>query len=119
MGFEGNHGGCCTLSDRNFVIGPHTDTKDFLERLSTKFGREIKYEEVFIDYEEGKKLFPSKSMWSDEKSFPSLRIDIMNPFLPCIFYNMKLKACMVYEIRPNTCKNYECDYLQEQTKGDF
>jgi Fe-S-cluster containining protein len=119
MGFDGNHGGCCTLGNRDFIIGPHFDTKEFIQRLSTKFGREIKHEEVFIDYEEGKKLFPSKSMWSDEKSYPSLRVDTMNPFLPCIFYNMKLKACMVYEIRPDTCKNFECTYLSEQTKGDF
>ena len=119
MGFEGNHGGCCTLGDRNFIIGPHFDTKEFLERLSTKFGREIKYEDVFIDYEEGKKLFPSKSVWADEKNYPSLRVDTMNPFLPCMFYNMKLKACMVYDIRPETCKNFECTYLQEQTKATF
>ena len=119
MGFEGNHGGCCTIGDRNFVIGPHTDTKEFIERLSVKFGREIKYQEVFIDYDEGKNLFTNKSMWSEENSYPSLRVDTMNPFLPCIFYNMKVKACMVYDIRPETCRNYECTYLQEQTKDDF
>ena len=119
MGFEGNHGGCCTLGDRDFIIGPHDDTKEFLQRLSEKFGREIDYKDIFIDIEEGKKLFPNKSMWSNERSYPSLRVDTMNPFLPCIFYNMKLKACMVYEIRPNTCKNFECTYLQEQTKSDF
>ena len=119
MGFEGNHGGCCTLGDRDFIIGPHDDSKEFIQRLSEKFGRQILYKDVFIDIEEGKNLFPNKSMWSDERSYPSLRVDTMNPFLPCIFYNMKLKACMVYEIRPNTCKNFECTYLQEQTKGDF
>lgn len=119
MGFEGNHGGCCTLGNRDFIIGPHTDTKEFIERLSTKFGREIKYEDVFIDYEEGKTSFPTKSMWSNKNSYPALRVDKMNPFLPCIFYNMRLKACMVYEIRPTTCKDFECSYLQEQTKVDF
>lgn len=115
MGFAGNHGGCCTIGDRDFIIGPHTDSFEFIDRLSEKLGREIEYNDVFITYEEGKNLFPSKSTWQEPNSYPALRVDFFNPKLPCIFYNTKMKACMVYEIRPDTCKNFECDYLREQT----
>ena len=117
MGFPGNHGGCCTVADRDFIIGPHKDTNDFLERLSEKFSREIFWKEVFIDYEEGKKLFPNKKIWSDPSSYPALRVNFSQTTLPCIFYNTTIRACSIYDVRPQTCKDYECSYLQEQTKN--
>jgi len=79
MGFPGNHGGCCTVAERDFIIGPHLDAYDF-------------------------------------KNFPALRLDFFNPKLPCIFYNPQVKSCMVYEIRPQTCSEFECNYLREQTE---
>lgn len=114
LGFPGNHGGCCTLSDRDFIIGPHKDTNEFLDRLSKKFDREILWKEVFVDYEEGKKLFPNKNSWQDPESYPALRVNFFQPTLPCIFYNTTVRACSVYEIRPETCVNFECDYLQKE-----
>ena len=115
LGFEGNHGGCCSIGDRDFIIGPHPDSHEFVERLSEKLGREIKYEEVFYEYEEGKKLFPDRPTWQNETHYPALKVDFFNPRVPCIFYNTRMKACMVYEIRPETCRNFECDYLIKQT----
>lgn len=116
FGFDGNHGGCCTLDERDYIIGPHYDTKEFLGRLSERFGREIKHNDVFVDYEEGHKMFPNKSTWQARSSFPALRIDLDQPTLPCTFYNTKIKACTVHSIRPNTCRDYECDYLKEHAK---
>ena len=116
MGFPGSHGGCCTVAERDFIIGPHLDAYDFVDRLSNKLGREIMFKEVFITYEEGKSLFPNKSTWQDPKNFPALRLDFFNPKLPCIFYNPQVKSCMVYEIRPQTCSEFECNYLREQTE---
>ena len=90
-------------------------TEDFIKKLSLKLGREIQEEEIFINYDEGSKLFPNKSTWQNPESYPALRVDFFNPKLPCIFYNTKIKACTMYDIRPNTCVIYECDYLANNT----
>ena len=110
-GMPGHHGSCCTLEDRDFIIGPHPDAEEFIEKLSNKLGREIEYREVFVDYEEGKTLFPNKSTWQNPNSYPAFRVDFYNPRLPCIFYNTKVRACSMYDIRPTTCQEYECEYL--------
>ena len=110
-GREGYDGSCCTLEDRDWIIGPHTDTEDFINRLSNKFGRKIEYKDVFIDYEEGKELFPDKNTWQDQLTYPALRVDLNNPRRPCIFYNTTIKACSIYDIRPRICQTYHCWYL--------
>lgn len=115
FGVDGYHGSCCSIEDRNYIIGPHNDTEEFIKRLSNKLGREIQEEDIFINFDEGSKLFPNKSVWQNPESYPALIVDFYNPKLPCIFYNTKLKACSIYEIRPNTCVNFECDYLKNNT----
>ena len=115
MGYPGNRGGCCTVDDRDYIIGPHTDSEEFVKRLSEKFGREIQYEEVFVEYSEGRKIFPNKPTWQDPNSYPALRLDFSHLKLPCIFYNTKLGVCSVYEIRPEICDNYKCSYLIENS----
>ena len=114
-GIIGHHGSCCTIEDRDFIIGPHYDAHQFVIDLSNKLGREIEYREVFVDYEEGKTLFPNKSVWQNPDSYPALRVDFYNPRLPCIFYNTKVKSCSMYDIRPKTCQEFECDYLSKNT----
>ena len=114
-GISGHHGSCCTIEDRDFIIGPHYDSYQFVTDLSNKLGREIEYREVFVNYEEGKTLFPNKSTWQNPDSYPALRVDFYNPRLPCIFYNTKVKACTMYDIRPKTCQEYECEYLSNNT----
>tara|TARA_R110000851_G_C13030562_1_gene561067 strand:- start:951 stop:1343 length:393 start_codon:yes stop_codon:yes gene_type:complete len=116
FGIDNHHGSCCTLDNRDYIIGPHHDSNAFLERLSERFGREIKHNDVFIDYAEGSRMFPDKLTWQNPANFPVLRVDTDQPTLPCTFYNTKIKACTVHSIRPNTCIDYECDYLKEQTK---
>lgn len=111
FGIPNHHGSCCTLEDRDFIIGPHPDAEEFITRLSDKLGRDIDYREVFVDYEEGKSLFPNKSTWQNPNSYPAFRVDFYNPRLPCIFYNTKVRACTMYDIRPTTCQEYECEYL--------
>lgn len=114
LGWEGNHGGCCTVHDRNFIIGPINDTQEFLERLKDRFpGVEIKWEDVFIAYEEGHKLYPEKETWQDPKNYPCLRLNTASQLLPCIFYNSILKCCSVYDIRPTTCRTFFCEYLRK------
>jgi Fe-S-cluster containining protein len=108
FGLPGYHGSCCTIENRDYIIGPHYDTQEFVDNLSKKLSREINYNEVFVDYEEGKTLFPNKSTWQNPNSYPAFRVDFYNPRLPCIFYNTKIKSCTMYDIRPKTCREYEC-----------
>ena len=117
MGFDDNPGGCCSVGERDFIIGPHSDTNRFVKDLSQKLGRTIKKEEVFINYNEGSKLFPEKSSWQQPYNYPALRVDLENSRKPCIFYNVYTRACMVYEIRPKTCSEFECYYLKTQTEN--
>lgn len=114
-GSPGYHGSCCSVEDRDYIIGPHHDTDEFISNLSKKFGREIEKEEVFIEYNEGKNLFPNKTSWQNEMSYPAFRVDLFNPKLPCIFYNTKIKSCSIYDVRPKTCREYECDYLKNNS----
>ena len=95
MGFTGNHGGCCTIADRDFIIGPHLDSETFINKISKKIGRKVSYKEIFVDFEEGKTLFQDKSMWQMEENYPAIRVDFFNYLFPCIFYNTKIRACMV------------------------
>ena len=59
-GQKGYDGSCCQIEDRDYIIGPHDDVQPFLNRLSKKFGREVKFKEVFYTFEEGYRLFPTK-----------------------------------------------------------
>jgi len=114
-GVEGYHGSCCSIEERNYIIGPHHDTEEFIKTLSEKLGREVIEEDVFINYEEGSRLFPNKSSWQNPDSYPAFRVDFYNPKLPCIFYNTKLKFCTIYDVRPKTCRDYECEYLSNNS----
>lgn len=111
-GIDGYAGSCCTIEDRDYIIGPHADTDEFIQRLKEKTGLDINKEDVFIEYEEGKRMFPEKPSWQNPQSYPALRIDLYHPKKPCVFYNTRFKFCTVYDIRPKTCENYECDYLK-------
>ena len=114
LGFNGNHGGCCQLDDRDFIIGPVSDPDAFLLRIKNKFpGVNIEWKDVFIDFEEGSKLFPERSLYQNPNHYPSLRIDTNHVRKPCIFYNSTLKCCSVYDIRPDMCKSFSCDYLKK------
>lgn len=110
-------GSCCHLENRDWVIGPHHDTDDFINRLSVHFGRKVNFEEVFYTYEEGSKLFPNKSLWQDERSYPALKVDLQKERKPCIFYNSTIRSCSIYEIRPQTCRKYHCEFLLSQLQS--
>jgi Fe-S-cluster containining protein len=111
FGIKDHDGSCCHLEDRDWIIGPHTDPDDFLERLSDRFGREVKFENVFYTFEEGSALFPERSCWQKETSYPALKIDLEKDRKPCIFYNSTLRSCSIYDIRPQICRKYHCQYL--------
>lgn len=118
FGIDNYHGSCCRLEDRNFIIGPIHDTKEFLTRLKMQFNRDIDYKDIFIDYEEGHKMFPERSTWQNKDAYPALRVDLETPDLRCIFYNSTIKACSVYSIRPTTCYKFACDYLKNKIQNE-
>ena len=113
-GREDYDGSCCTLEDRNWIIGPHTDAPAFLDRLSDRIGRKIEFKEMFYDYEEGHKKFPDKEVWQNPEHYPALRGDEANKRLPCVNYNIATRTCMVYDIRPQICRDFVCDYLEQK-----
>ena len=112
LGVPNNHGGCCQLDDRDYLIGPIHDNHEFLDRLRKKFpGIKIEWRDIFLNYEEGSKLFPNRPIYQNPAHYPALRVDVLHQRFPCIFYNSALKCCGVYDIRPNTCKKFYCPYL--------
>ena len=112
LGFDDYHGGCCCIENRDYIIGPIKDFETFLKNLSLKLGREVFKKDVFIEYEEGKNLFPKRPMWQIKENYPALRVDLDSTRKFCIFYNQSLRYCTVYDIRPETCINFMCDYLK-------
>lgn len=113
-GTTGYHGGCCTVENRDWIIGPIDDADAFVDRLSHFFNRQVLKSEVLIDHEEGSKLYPEKKSWQYEYSYPAMRIDTTSTRKQCVFYNVAIKACSIYNIRPKTCRVYACDFLKSQ-----
>jgi len=110
-GAKGMAVSCCTLTDRNYIIGPITDPGAFLARLSEREGREVPREEVFIDYEEGRALFPDRPIWQEERVYPAMRPNVDDPALPCALLGED-NLCTVHDIRPETCARYHCSHLK-------
>jgi len=104
-GVEGAYGECCNMFGKNIVIGPVIDAQDVVQRLQKRFP-EIKYEDVFMDFEEGKNLFPNKSYAQDPEHYPAYRLTKEER---CIFY--KDKNCSIQEEKSIICKRYACHYL--------
>lgn len=111
-GIDNYDGSCCTLENRDWIMGPALDWEIFLESLSSKIGRSIDFSEIFYTHDEGSKLFPDRPVWQNPNNFPAFKVDLNSPRKPCIFYNQSIRSCMVYEIRPETCRGYSCDYLK-------
>ena len=41
-GIPGHHGSCCTIEDRDFIIGPHSDAEEFVTKLLESKGILVK-----------------------------------------------------------------------------
>ncbi len=104
---------CCTIGKRDYIIGPITDTERFLEDLSKKLGYEVDFRDVFIEYEEGSKMFPDKDTWQEKNNYPCMRVvpDEQRGF-PCQLLSADMK-CTVHSIKPEVCREYLCDYLKD------
>lgn len=114
FGIDDYDGSCCHLEDRNWIMGPIEDSEKFLYNLSNKLGRKVKFDEVFYNFEEGSKLFPDKPVWQEKGNYPAFKVDLEKQRKPCVMYNSATRSCSVYEIRPNTCRYYLCDFLERE-----
>lgn len=113
-GRDNHHASCCSLEDRNYILGPIADYEKFLLNLSKKIGRRVDFHEVFYNFETGSKAFPDKPVWQVEQSYPAFKVDFSKNEKYCINYNPHIRSCTVYDIRPETCQNYFCDYLERE-----
>ena len=117
MGHSGNRGGCCTLGSRDWIIGPLDDVDAFIARLERQLGRLVARDEVVIELEEGKRLFPERSMWQNPAHYPAMRTQSEAPHA-CRFYDEAV-GCTVHAIRPKLCESYECDWLRASVGAFF
>ena len=106
-GVENAYGACCSIYNKNSIIGPIPDAADLIERLQTKFPG-IVYEEVFMDFEEGSSLFPDKEAAQDPWHYPALRVTEDHS---CMFYIDK--GCSIQQEKSVLCKSYVCEYLRK------
>ena len=72
LGNNGYDGGCCTLEQRDWIIGPLTEdqVEKLLFDLRVMLNRKVERKEAVIDYEEGCDLFPTRSQWQNKNNFP-------------------------------------------------
>lgn len=115
-GVENAHGNCCSVQAGNWILGSIADSDKFLENLSHKFGYTIEFSDVFYTYEEGKAVFPQGEDWQEAECYPALRF---SRDYTCIFYSPEMRSCMVYDIRPETCKKYVCNYLKNNASYEL
>lgn len=107
-------GACCKSQNGEWMIGPIPDDIEVLGRVRRQFkGIEIKWKDIFIDYNEGKHLFPDRPSWQKPENYPVMRIRLDIKDRPCVFYNDHIKCCQIYKSKSVTCSNYKCDYLKQ------
>ena len=70
QGLKGNNGDCCHIRDKNWIIGKVKDDKELLERVQKEYDENLTWNDLFIDYEEGSKMFPDKPDWQNKDLYP-------------------------------------------------
>ena len=115
-GIAEQSGICCTLGEKDWILGPIEDTEAVLERLEKRYGRPVSFAEVFIEYEEGRLLFPDKSSWQNAAHYPAMRVVAdAKALYSCAF--LKNGMCSIHEIKPKLCASFVCEYVQELVKS--
>ena len=74
QGLKGNNGDCCHIRDKNWIIGKVKDDKELLERVQKEYDKNLTWNDLFIDYDEGSKMFPDKSDWQNKDLYPAMRV---------------------------------------------
>lgn len=114
FGIDDNHGSCCSIANRNFIIGPIRDPSAFLNAVRKKFQDDtIRFDDVLMEFDEGR-VFCSQDVWQNPDNYPCLRINPDSRMKHCVFYNPFVRACSIYSIRPEPCRKYKCSYLNQR-----
>lgn len=118
-GVDGLAAACCKLDpdDIEHVLGPLDD--EYIEKLLKWFqkkGINYKRKDIVIDYEEGvligRKFFNGHRVFEDPKSYPFFRMQVDGPRFSCKFLDPNRSFCVIYEQRPDMCRNYLCNYVK-------
>ena len=117
QGVEGNNGDCCHIRDKDWIIGKVSDDKELLARVQKEYDKNLTWNDLFIDYEEGSKMFPDKSDWQNKDLYPAMRVRPELEGSPCVFFD---NGCKIHEIKSDVCKNYKCQWLwSKEVKDKF
>tara|TARA_Y100000361_G_scaffold54686_1_gene47710 strand:- start:130 stop:768 length:639 start_codon:yes stop_codon:yes gene_type:complete len=108
-GVKDNNGECCHIKDKNWIIGQVKDHEEVLKRVQKHYDKNLRWNDLFIDYDEGKKLFPNKPMWQDKNNYPAMRVNPNVDDTPCVFFD---DGCKIHKIKSDVCKLYKCDWLK-------
>lgn len=112
LGVEDNAAGCCTVAERDYIIGPIPDAKEFLKRYNTTACSHATFDELFVSYKEGKRLFPDRETWQNPQNYPALRVDMTHDYHACNFLGED-NLCSVHEIRSQTCRSFTCKHVND------
>lgn len=124
-GVKGVKGACCQMDpyDLEHVLGPidKTGKERWVEKTVAWFrskGLEYSRSDLVIDYEEGKiigdNLFAqsnNSNVFQQESAYPIMRFQVLGPRYACKFMNPKTYKCTIYEMRPDMCRTYYCQYI--------
>ena len=108
-GNSGEHGGCCRVDDRDWIIGPIEDTFEVLEGVK-KEKPWIAWDDLFMEFGQGASMYPRKTNYQKPSHYPAMRVIDG----ACAAYNKHLRTCSIYENRPKICRDFECEYLRER-----
>ena len=115
QGLKGNNGDCCHIRDKNWIIGKVKDDKELLARVQKEYDKNLTWNDLFIDYEEGSKMFPNKSDWQNEDLYPAMRVRPELEGSPCVFFD---NGCKIHDIKSDVCKEYKCQWLMNREVKD-
>ena len=115
QGLKGNNGECCHIRDKNWIIGKVKDDKELLERVQKEYDENLTWNDLFIDYEEGSKMFPDKPDWQNKDLYPAMRVRPELEGSPCVFFD---NGCKIHEIKSDVCKEYKCQWLVNREMKD-
>jgi len=115
QGVKGNNGDCCYIRDKDWIIGPVKDDKELLTRVQKEHDKNLTWNDLFIDYAEGKKMFSDKPLWQNKESYPAMRVNPELEGSPCVFFD---NGCKIHEIKSDVCKNYKCQWLWSREVKD-
>lgn len=118
-GIPGLKSACCRMdpNDLEHVLGPLDETwiSQTIKWFKKK-GIHVTRHDIVIDFEEGqiigRNLFNGHPIFEDPKSYPIFRFQVDGPRFACKFLNNQTGMCNIYEVRPDMCRDYLCNFVK-------